>query len=148
MLYKKHPDRIPRQLMTAPFISGMIIPLVFLDICLEIYHRISFPLYGIPLVKRGKYIKIDRHKLSYLHFWNKIFCAYCGYANGLIHYAQVIAGETETYWCGIKHQQDEEFVSPKHHEDFLEHGDKEAFHEFMQKDLKDMEKDDISNQKM
>lgn len=94
---------------------------------MEIYHRICFPLYQIPQVKRSNYIKIDRHKLEYLNGFDKVGCIFCGYANGLIHYAQVIGGETEKYWCGIKHQQSKSFVEPSHHKDFLDYGDKDSF---------------------
>jgi hypothetical protein len=105
----------------------MIIPLVILDVFIEVYHHICFPLYGIPLVKRSNYIKIDRHKLEYLTPMEKIDCAYCGYANGLLHYSAEIAGRTEKYWCGIKHKEEKDFVPPKHHENFVEYGDRGAF---------------------
>ena len=53
---------------------------------------------------------------------------YCGYINGLYTYAVQIAGETEKYWCGIKHQKDgSDFVEPKHHSEFLEYGDERAY---------------------
>lgn len=127
MEYKKHPERFWRYVASAPFIYAMIVPLVFLDICLEIYHQVCFRLYGLPLVKRYKYIKIDRHKLKYLNNWEKVHCAYCGYANGLAHYFTAIAAETEKYWCGIKHAKDLNFIPPEHHKDFMEYGDKKAY---------------------
>ena len=105
----------------------MILPLLTFDVCLEIYHQICFRLYRIELVKRSEYIKIDRHKLKYLNWFDKINCAYCGYANGLMHYASIIAGETEKYWCGIKHQKDPNFIQPKHHSNFLTYGDEKAY---------------------
>ena len=52
---------------------------------------------------------------------------YCGYVNGLIHYASVIAGNTEKYWCGIKHRKSGEFKEPLHHRDFMEYDDYEAY---------------------
>ncbi len=107
----------------------MLIPIAFFDICLEIYHRICFFCYEIPYVERNRYIKIDRHKLSYLRYSEKLNCVYCGYANGLINYARAIAGETEKYWCGIKHQADSHFVEPEHHKDFMEYGDEAAYRE-------------------
>jgi hypothetical protein len=110
-----------------PVIYSMIFPLVIFDFCLEIYHQICFRLYKIPIIKRSSYIRIDRHKLQYLTRWEKLNCAYCGYANGLMHYASVIAGETEKYWCGIKHQKDPNFIPPEHHKDFLEYGDEESY---------------------
>lgn len=129
MDYKQHSDRLFRHLISIPFIWMMIFPLVIMDFFLEIYHRICFPLYGIGLISRSQYIKIDRHRLSYLTLWDKVNCAYCGYANGLTNYAYVIAGETEKYWCGIKHAKQEGFHEPLHHKGFLEYGDKKGFEE-------------------
>ncbi len=122
-----------RHLIAVPFILSMIFPLVILDIMMEIYHRIAFPLYGIPVVRRRKYIRIDRQKLSYLNYLDKIYCTYCGYANGMLAYCVKIAGETEKYWCGVKHKQSEGYVDPAHHKDFLEYGDEEAFNDFVGK---------------
>lgn len=110
-----------------PFILGMIVPLVFFDICMEIYHRIGFSLYNLEYVPRKSYIKIDRHKLSYLGFPDKIWCAYCGYANGLLGYAKEIAAQTEKYWCGIKHQPAPDFYDPEHHKDFIEYGNEQEY---------------------
>lgn len=124
---KKHPERYIKHLISAPFIWINLIWIVVADLVLEIYHHTCFPLYEIPLVNRTKYIRIDRHKLSYLNIFEKIGCVYCGYANGWLAYASEIAAQTEKYWCGIKHQIDNEFLEPKHHEQFIEYGDKGAF---------------------
>ena len=110
-----------------PFIYMMIVPLIFLDFLIEIYHRVCFFLYGIDYIKRGDYIKFDRHKLSYLTFLQKIHCTYCSYANGLLRYSSEIAANTEKYWCGIKHKPTDDFVEPKHHKDFAKYDDKEEF---------------------
>jgi len=127
MDYLKTSGRSLRHLFALPIISVMIVPIVILDICLEIYHRTCFPLYGIPYVKRGNYIQIDRHKLKYLTWLQKIYCAYCGYANGMASYFVKIAGETERYWCGIKHKKNPDFVEPEHHKDFAEYDDEGCF---------------------
>jgi hypothetical protein len=127
MDYKKYPNRTLRHILSFPFIWGMLIPLALFDICLEIYHQICFRLYKLPRVKRSNYIKIDRHKLKYLAWYEKINCAYCGYANGLVNYATVIAARTEQYWCGIKHKKDHNFIPPVHHKDFLEYGDERRY---------------------
>lgn len=110
-----------------PFIYSVTIPLVIFDIWLEVYHRICFAAYGLPYVKRSQYIRIDRQKLKYLNIIEKLNCMYCGYANGLLHYSSIIAGETEKYWCGIKHKKDNGFIEPAHHNEFIEYGDEEAF---------------------
>jgi hypothetical protein len=127
MQFKKYPQRVWRHWLSAPFIYFMIVPIVFLDFTLEIYQQICFRLYGLSVVERSKYIKIDRHKLKYLQWYEKINCAYCGYANGLAHYFTAIAAETEKYWCGIKHAKDPNFIPPEHHKDFIEYGDEQAY---------------------
>ena len=127
MLHLKTSYRHLKHIISAPIIWSCIIPLVIVDIWLEIYHRLCFPLYGLTYIKRSKYIKIDRHKLKYLNYRQKIGCMYCGYANGVIHYWSVIADKTEYYWCGIQHQKDKNFVSPKHHQIFSKYGDEKEF---------------------
>jgi hypothetical protein len=132
MEYKKYSRRL-RHLISIPFVWGTIMPLLILDISLEIYHRVCFPLYGLHLIKRRNYIRIDRHKLKYLNWFEKINCAYCGYANGLVHYAMIIAGETEKYWCGIKHKKYGKFVEPAHHKNFLDYGDEIVYKRIFEK---------------
>ncbi len=118
MEFKKYPKRFLRHIISAPIIYSIIFPILVADIFVEIYHRICFPLYGIPIVERKKYIRIDRHKLSKLSFIEKLNCVYCQYVNNWINYAQKIAGETERYWCGIKQNNLENFISPAHQKDF------------------------------
>ena len=98
-----------------------------MDLYVEIYHRFSFPFYGIKYVKRGTYIRIDRHKLSYLNLLQKLYCIYCGYANGVLQYWVKIFGETENYWCAIKHYENENFVPPLHHQDFIDYNNEEEY---------------------
>jgi len=134
MRYLKNRGKFLRHAIALPFISILIIPIFIMDICLEIYHRICFPLYGIPYIKRGKYVQIDRHKLKYLNWFQKIYCVYCGYANGMASYWVRVAGETERYWCGIKHKENPDFVAPKHHKDFAEYDDKASFNKKYKKE--------------
>lgn len=111
-----------RRLISVPFIYMMIVPLFALDFFLEIYHQIAFRLYAIPTVDRNEYIFLDRNKLSKLTPIQKLNCTYCGYANGLLAYGVKIAGETEKYWCAIKHEGDVSNVQPQQKE-FLERAD-------------------------
>lgn len=128
MHYKKY-SRTLRHIASFPFIWLMIFPIVLSDICLELYHRICFPLYGIPRLHRKDYIRLDRHRLDYLSWFDKINCSYCAYANGLAGYMVAIAGKTEEYWCGIKHQSAPEYKEPEHHKTFAEYGNKKAYEE-------------------
>ena len=130
MKYKQQllPHKRVFHLLSFPFIWSVLIPLLILDVSIEIYHRVCFFLYGIPYVKRSQYIKVwDRTKLQYLSFLDKFNCAYCGYANGLMAYGGEIAARTEQYWCGVKHQHDPNFLAPAHHQSFADYGDKEGY---------------------
>jgi len=93
----------PLNVLTAPIIYAMAVPLVFLDLCLAIYQHTCFRAYGIPRVRRRDYIVIDRHRLAYLNPIEKLNCAYCGYGNGLIAFAREVVARTEQYWCPIRH---------------------------------------------
>ena len=129
----KLPYKRLRHAASTPFILGMVVPIVFLDACMEAYHQVAFPLYGLPKNKRENYIRIDHQKLSYLKPMDKVWCMYCGYANGLFAYAVKVAGDTEKYWCGVKHKQynGDDFVPQPHQEGFLEYDDEEAYREFV-----------------
>jgi len=129
----KFPHKGLRHLLALPFIWGISLPLVILDFFLEIYHHVAFPLYGIPIVKRSSYIRIDRQKLAYLSTLDKLSCMYCGYANGFAAYMVKIAGDTEKYWCGIKHKEGEGYIPQPHQKDFLPYDDEKAFKDFTDK---------------
>lgn len=120
-----------RLLLSVPFIYPMIIPFIFLHICLEIYHQVCFPLYGIPKVNLKDHMRMDRQKLEYLNVLEKMNCYYCGYANGLIKYTKAILSETEKMWCPIKSQPAPGYEQPEHRKDFAEYGDKEGLQEYM-----------------
>ncbi|MDH3440192.1 MAG: hypothetical protein OEM63_05540 [Gammaproteobacteria bacterium] len=92
-----------RNVVSAPFIYAMIIPFVLLDIFITVYQAVCFPLYRIPRVRRSNYIVIDRHNLGYLNVFEKLNCAYCGYADGLLAYTRQVLSRTELYWCPVKH---------------------------------------------
>ena len=128
MLYLKNPFRFLKHIIVIPLVSSLVIPLIILDIWVEIYHRISFPLYRIPCLKRKNYIKImDRAKLRYLNWFQKTYCMYCGYGNGVIRYWAKIAEKTEHYWCGIQHKKEHNFTIPNHQMSFTKYGDEKEF---------------------
>jgi len=128
-----HPVNTPQEntFIRNAFIGVVVwiplVPLLVLDLAVELYHRLCFPLYRMPYVDRRKYIQIDRHRLEYLNLLEKIGCVYCGYANGLLRYSAAIAGITELYWCDIRHQKRQGFIEPEHHKTFLVYGDEAAF---------------------
>src|SRR2546428_14116035 len=104
-----------RTLVAAPFIFVMIVPLVILDVCVEIYQRVVFPLLGAAVVSRREFIRFDRLRLEYLDPIQKLGCWYCGYANGLLHYASRIAEQTEEIFRPIEQQPVGGFHHQQHH---------------------------------
>jgi hypothetical protein len=116
----------PSVALTAPLIYLCFIPFSMLDILITLYQAVSFPIYGIPTVRRKNYLVFDRGKLHYLNGIERINCRYCSYANGLIAYVREIAARTEQHWCPIKHSR----PLPKPHAryaDFLPYGDAAAY---------------------
>ena len=116
-------------LITQPILWLPLPFVILLDIIIELYHRVCFPVYGLPLVKRSDYIQVlDRDRLEYLKVWEKLGCMYCGYVNGVLAYMVEIAGRTEGYWCGIMHQNKPGFIHHPHQlaQKFVPYGDKQA----------------------
>ena len=113
-------------ILTAPLIYGLILPLLVMDLAVMAYQFVCFPVYGIPRVRRGDYIVIDRHRLPYLNAIEALNCFFCGYANGLITYVGEVASRTEQYWCPIKHARR---VHVPHHRyyGFIDYGDGEGY---------------------
>ena len=93
----------PLVVLTAPVIYAGILPFLLLDLFVSLYQAVCFPIYGIAKIRRADYLVFDRHHLAYLNALEKLNCAYCSYANGLIAYTREIAARTEQYWCPIKH---------------------------------------------
>jgi hypothetical protein len=115
-----------RNLLTAPIIYLMIVPLVLTDIFVTIYQASCFPVYGIPKIRRKDYITFDHQHLAYLNIIEKFHCLYCSYANGLIAYVREITARTEQYFCPIKHAQK---MLGTHHRYpmYLEYGEADDF---------------------
>ncbi len=113
-------------ILTAPVIYSLIVPLLLLDVFLFIYQRVCFPFYKVEKVARSDYLIIDRHHLEYLNIIEKVNCIYCGYGNGLLSYALEIASRTEEYWCPIKHAAKVKDPHWRYH-CFSEYGDAEGY---------------------
>jgi hypothetical protein len=93
----------PLVVLTAPVIYSLIIPFVVMDLWVSAYQAICFRVYGIPRVRRSRYIVFDRSGLAYLNIIEKLNCAYCSYGNGVAACTREVAARTEQYWCPIKH---------------------------------------------
>lgn len=125
-----------RNLLSAPFIYAMFLPLLVADMAVTGYQWICFPLYGIPRVRRRDYFLFDRNSLAYLNIIEKFNCAYCSYATGLAAYLKVTVGLTEQYWCPIKHAR--RVLEPHSRYDrFIDFGDAESY----RKELETIRKD-------
>jgi hypothetical protein len=111
-------------LLSMPFIYGIIIPAIFLDMCLTVYQHIVFRLYGIPRVSRKDYFVYERRFLDYLNIVQKLNCLYCSYVNGLFAYAVEIGARTERYWCPLKAAHKPRF-SHGWYKDFADYGNPE-----------------------
>jgi len=117
-----------RNIITAPIIYSLIIPLVITDIFVSFYQFSCFPIYKINKVRRSEYIVIDRHQLAYLNIFEKFHCVYCGYANGLIAYITEIVARTELYFCPIKHAR-KVLASHSLYRNFISFGEAENYHQ-------------------
>jgi hypothetical protein len=129
-------------LFTIPFIWGMMLPTLVVDIFATIYQSICFPIYKIPKVRRKDYVIMDRYNLFYLDRVEKVNCWYCEYFNGVIAYVREIAARTEQFWCPIKHSH---ALKDKHsrYEMFFDFGDFMKYREELKRrrsDFKDIEK--------
>ncbi|HEY0704738.1 MAG TPA: hypothetical protein VGD60_18335 [Candidatus Acidoferrales bacterium] len=135
--------------LTAPLIYGCIIPFVLIDIFISIYQWFSFPLYGIPKVKRSDFIVFDRGKLCYLNLLERINCAYCSYGNGVMAYVVEVAARTEQHWCPIRHAH--RIMHPHdRYAHFLPYGDAVAYRaklEEVRTDFKDVNAVDIASER-
>ena len=115
-----------RHILSIPFIYGMIVPILFIDIAISCYQHICFRLYNIARVNRSKYIVLDRRQLPYLNAIEKLNCLYCGYGNGVMSYSREVIARTEQYWCPIKHAR-KVVGTHKRYRNFVAYGDGENY---------------------
>lgn len=115
-------------IVTAPVIYFMIVPIALLDVMVTVYQHFCFRMYKIPRVSRKDYLINDRHQLGYLNTLERINCAYCGYANGVISYGREVLSRTEQYWCPIRHA-NRIADSHKRYTDFCDFGDAKGYKE-------------------
>lgn len=130
--------------LTTPIIWSCLLPLVLLDLVISAYQAVCFPIYGIPKVRRADYLLLDRRRLAYLNFIEKLNCEYCSYGNGVLAYVSEVAARTEQYWCPIKHA-----IGLKarysRYAHFLDFGDAEQYRlriEQVRRDFADLQKNE------
>ena len=137
-IYRYLSDAALLNILTVPVIWSCIVPAVFMDIVVSVYHAVCFRVYKIPRVRREDYIVIDRHSLRYLNPIEKINCVYCGYFNGLIAYVQEVAARTEQYWCPIKHARRVAKIHSRYSK-YIDYGDAQGYKEHLEKIRKDFD---------
>lgn len=120
----------PLVVLTAPLIYALIVPLVLLDLSVVVYQTVCFPAYGVEKVRRRDYLVFDRHHLAYLNALEKLNCAYCSYANGLIAFVREVAARTEQHWCPIKHAR-RVIGAHAYYREFADYGDAEAYRKWL-----------------
>jgi len=133
-LHRRAKQSVPRflreasvvNLLTAPIIYSMIVPIALLDGWITLYQAVCFRAHGIARVRRSAFIVIDRQHLAYLNAIEKLNCVYCGYANGVFAYVREIAGRTEQYWCPIRHARRTR-APHTHYRHFLDYGDADGY---------------------
>lgn len=113
-------------LLIAPFVYGVVIPLLVLDLAVWLFQAVCFRVWNIAPVRRSDYIVLDRYQLGYLNGVQKLNCVYCGYANGLVAYVREVAARTEQYWCPIKHAVRTRNPHARYRA-FVEYGDAESY---------------------
>jgi hypothetical protein len=113
-------------ILTAPFIWSCLFPALFMDLVLNVFQAVCFPVYGIPKVKRSDYVVLDRQYLGYLNWIERMNCVYCGYFNGIIGFSREVAARTEQYWCPIKHARKNRTFHSRH-KNFLDYGNAKGY---------------------
>lgn len=112
----------PWCVLVSPVIYSLIIPFTLIDLWVSIYQAVCFRAYGIPQVKRHRYLIFDRAGLPYLNILEKLNCAFCSYCNGVVAYVREVSARTEQHWCPIKHAKRALGAHPRYAA-FAEYGD-------------------------
>ena len=118
----------PFCVLVAPVIYSLIFPFMLADLWVSVYQAICFRAYGIPQVKRHRYLIFDRAGLPYLNLLEKLNCAFCSYVNGVVAYVREVSARTEQHWCPIKHAKRVLGAHPRYAA-FQEYGDGEHYRE-------------------
>lgn len=133
-------------ILSAPVIYAGMVPFVALDLFLFVYQGVCFPIYGIPKARRADYLIFDRGHLKYLNLVERINCAYCSYANGLLAYAVEVTARTEQHWCPIKHAR--RLRAPhSRYQRFFDYGDARRYREqieALRRDFEDLVADEAN----
>lgn len=84
-------------ILSSPLIYACVLPFLLVDAPVAVYQLVCFPIYGIPKVRRKRYLVFDRRPLAYLNTIERVGCIYCSYVNGLPAMITEIAARTEQH---------------------------------------------------
>lgn len=102
MSQKKNRRNFFRHIIVFPFALAFLVPLVFFDICLSLFHRIIFGISKIKRVNRKAFFKVDQMKIAQLSKIQRFYAIYILYLKGLMSFGVKIAQESEQYWCQVR----------------------------------------------
>lgn len=91
-------------ILSAPFIYALIFPFLLIDVFVTVYQHICFRLWGLQTVERSRHVILDRQDLAHLTWRERLNCAYCDYAQGVLAYVSAVTSATEHFWCPVKHK--------------------------------------------
>lgn len=74
---------------TCMYLSLPFFVMVHITGLMLLVEQVFIPLYALHPRRIADYVIIDRYKIAGLTFMDKVNCAFCGYANGSIHYLNV-----------------------------------------------------------
>lgn len=86
------------------------------------FNRVYFWIRKQKPIARDRYLQYDRHQVAHLTVIDKVFCEYCEWANGSLHWTLKITNELEKRYCPIKNKPAPKTLEEKPwREGFLEH---------------------------
>lgn len=120
-----------RNVVTAPLIYPLLLPLLLVDLSVTLYQGLCFPLYRVAWGRRRDHMVFERTHLGYLNLIEKLNGAYGSYANGLSSYVREVVARTQQYWCPIKHAR-RVLGSHPYLAGYADHGDAQGCREGLQ----------------
>lgn len=83
-------------------IIGFALFLLPLFLYMLVFNRLYFWVRNQNAISRKPYYKYDRHRVPHLGLMDKLWCEYCEWANGSLHWITDVVNEIERRYCPIK----------------------------------------------
>ncbi len=81
--------------------SLVLLPLFIFMI---LFNTIYFWIRNQPSISPSQYYHFDRHNINHITFMDKVWCEYCEWANGTLHWTLAITNEIERRYCPIQNK--------------------------------------------